>query len=104
MPEEIGLFEAIHTQRAIRQLKPDPVPDELINKLLSAAIRAPSGANSQPWTFIVVKDPETRRRLKEVYFSPVPPAHTTSPTPALPYEPSPILPARCPWLGQTYAQ
>ena len=82
-PETIGLFEAIHSQRAIRQLKPDPVPDELINKILDAAIRAPSGANSQPWSFVVVKDPLIRRCLKDVYFSPVPPAHTINPTPAL---------------------
>ena len=67
MPEEMGLFEAIYTQRAVRYLKPDPVPDELIAKLLEAAIRAPSAANSQRWAFIVIKDPETRRKIAEHY-------------------------------------
>ena len=83
MPEDIGLFEAIHTQRAIRQLKPDPVPEEMIDKILNAAIRAPNGANIQPWSFVVIRDPETRHRLKQVYLSPTPPAHTTGPTPTL---------------------
>ena len=44
MPE-IGLFEAIYSARSIRRLKPDPVPEELITKILDAAIRAPSGGN-----------------------------------------------------------
>ena len=69
MPEEIGLFEAMHTQRAIRYFKPDPVPDELINKILEAAVRAPSGANLQRWAFIVIKDPETRRKIADCYRS-----------------------------------
>ncbi len=42
MAREIGLFEAIYRQRAIRQFKPDPVPDELVNKLIEAATKAPS--------------------------------------------------------------
>ena len=42
MPE-IGLFEAIYSARSLRRLKPDPVPEELITKVLEAAIRAPSG-------------------------------------------------------------
>ncbi len=47
MPEEIGLFEGIYSQRAIREFKPDPVPDELIHKLIEAATKAPSGSNRQ---------------------------------------------------------
>ena len=46
MPE-IGLFEAIYSARSLRRLKPDPVPEELITKILDAAIRAPSGGNAQ---------------------------------------------------------
>ena len=46
MPE-IGLFEAIYSARSLRRLKPDPVPDELITKIIDAAIRAPSGGNAQ---------------------------------------------------------
>jgi nitroreductase len=60
---EIGLFEAIYSQRAIRSFKPDPVPDELIERVVEAATKAPSGGNSQPWAFIVVRDPVTRAEL-----------------------------------------
>ena len=42
---EIGLFDAMYTARALRRLKPDPVPGELITQVLDAAIRAPSGGN-----------------------------------------------------------
>ena len=44
---EIGLFDAMHTARALRRLKPDPVPEELMTRVLDAAIRAPSGGNAQ---------------------------------------------------------
>ena len=69
MPEEIGLFEAMNSQRAIRYFKPDPVPDELIKRILEAAIRAPSGGNRQHWAFIVIRDPETRRKVADYYRS-----------------------------------
>ena len=69
MPEEIGLFEAMHTQRAIRYLKPDPVPDELIDKILEAAIRAPSGGNRQHWAFVVIRDPGTRKQIAQSFRS-----------------------------------
>lgn len=64
---EIALFEAIHTARALRRFKPDPVPDEVITKVLDAAIRAPSGSNAQDWLFVVIKDAERRRRIGEIY-------------------------------------
>lgn len=55
------LFEIIETTRAMRRLKPDPVPEELIRKILQAAICAPNGGNTQRWRFLVVKD----RKIKE---------------------------------------
>src|SRR5215475_10404808 len=64
---EIGLFEAMYSARALRRLKPDPVPDEIITRILDAAIRAPSAGNSQHWVFIVVRDPEQRRKLAAIY-------------------------------------
>jgi nitroreductase len=67
MMAELGLFDAIYTARALRRLKPDPVPDELITKVLDAAIRAPSGGNAQNWIFLVVRDREQRHRLGAVY-------------------------------------
>ena len=67
MSADIGLFEAMNTQRAIRYLKPDPVPDDLILKLIEAATRAPSGTNQQRWSFIVVRDADLRSKLGEIY-------------------------------------
>jgi nitroreductase len=64
---EIGLFEAIYTARAQRRLKPDPVSEEIITRVLDAAIRAPSGGNAQNWIFIVVRDAAQRQRLGAVY-------------------------------------
>jgi nitroreductase len=64
---EIGLFEAMYTARALRRFKPDPVPDDVITKILDAAIRAPSGSNAQDWLFVVVKDAERRRKLAQIY-------------------------------------
>ena len=65
MPEasagDPGLFEIIHATRSMRRLKPDPVPDALIRKILEAGICAPSGGNMQRWRFLVVKD----RKVKE---------------------------------------
>lgn len=55
MPD-IGLFEAIHTARSLRRLKPDPVPEGLIAQVLDAAIRASSAGNAQNWAFLVVRD------------------------------------------------
>jgi len=63
----MDVFEAINTTRAMRRLKPDPVDDELIWKILEAAIRAPSGGNRQPWSFMVVRDAETKRKIGEWY-------------------------------------
>jgi nitroreductase len=63
----LEIFEAINTQRAMRRLKPDPVPDDLIWKVLEAATRAPSGGNRQPWNFVVIRDPEKKRKIAEWY-------------------------------------
>src|SRR5512139_1525770 len=57
------LDEAMLTQRAIRRLKPDPVEDEVILRLIELATHAPSGSNRQRWEFIIVKDPQVKRRL-----------------------------------------
>jgi nitroreductase len=67
MDRKIGLFDAIRTTRAMRRLKPDAVPDELIREILEAAICAPSGGDSQHWRFIVVKNPEIKKQLQVRY-------------------------------------
>jgi nitroreductase len=63
----LDVFEAIHTARALRKLKPDPVPEALITRILDAAIRAPSAGNAQGWAFVVVRDTEQRRKLGAIY-------------------------------------
>lgn len=65
--EEVPLLEGIRTTRAIRRLKPDPVPPALIRKVCEAATFAPSGGNRQPWKFIAVTDPERRRWVADRY-------------------------------------
>ncbi len=66
-PSDIGLFEAMYTARSLRHLKPDPVPEALITKVIDAAIRASSGGNTQHWSFIVVRDAEVKRQLAALY-------------------------------------
>lgn len=64
---EIGLFEAMSTCRTLRRLRPDPIPDDLLRKVLTAATWAPSGGNRQPWRFVVVGDRERKKRLRDLY-------------------------------------
>lgn len=54
-------------RRSIRKLRPDPIPDEYIEKILEAGRWAMSGANGQPWEFIVIKNQDTKKRLAEAY-------------------------------------
>jgi nitroreductase len=65
--EDVGLFEAMRTCRAIRRLKPDPVPVALVRKVCEAATFAPSGGNRQPWFFVAVMDAERRAYVAERY-------------------------------------
>lgn len=60
---KMPLDEAMTSQRAIRRLKPDPVPDELVLRLIELALRAPTGSNAQNWEWIVVRDPEVKAKL-----------------------------------------
>jgi nitroreductase len=55
--------EAMETQRAVRRLRPDPVDDETIRRLIELAVRAPSGGNQQGWEFVVVRDAEVKHQL-----------------------------------------
>lgn len=59
--------EALYTTRAMRRLKPDPIPLEAQARILDAAIRAPSGGNAQNWRFILVDDPAIRNALGPIY-------------------------------------
>ena len=58
------LRDELATRRSVREFSDRPVPMEVIDTCLQAAASAPSGANRQPWHFVVVTDPETRRRIR----------------------------------------
>jgi nitroreductase len=61
------LFDILHTTRAMRRLKPDPVPDALVHQILQAATDAPSAGNRQPWRFLIIKDPQIKRQVQRYY-------------------------------------
>lgn len=63
------LFDAIHSQRAIRHFSDQPVSDEAVETILRAAICAPSGGNRQPWRFVVMRDAEIKRQLAQWYLA-----------------------------------
>lgn len=65
--EEVPLLEGIRTTRAIRRLRSDPVPPELVRKVCEAGTFAPSGGNRQPWIFVAVTEPERRAWVAERY-------------------------------------
>src|ERR1700751_4957891 len=69
MPDEIdgALFDIIRTTRSMRRLKPDPVPNELISKILEAGVCAPSGGNMQRWRFLVIRDAKIKETVAALY-------------------------------------
>jgi nitroreductase len=58
-----GFLDLVKKRRSMRRFKPDPIPDGAVEKILEAARWAMSGANGQPWEFVVVKDRETIARI-----------------------------------------
>jgi nitroreductase len=60
-----GFFRIVYSTRALRRLKPDPVPEEMLFQLIDAAIRAPSGQNAQDWRFVVVTDAAIKGLMQE---------------------------------------
>lgn len=66
---EPGIFEIIHSTRAMRRLKPDPIPEATLKKIVDAGIRAPSGGNVQEWAFLLIRDPELKRFLRDYYWN-----------------------------------
>jgi nitroreductase len=79
------LFEIMESCRAMRRLKPDPVPDELIAKILRAGIYAPNGGNNQKWRFLVVKDRKIKDAVhvwyKKAFDEVIGPRYASSPPP-----------------------
>jgi hypothetical protein len=60
-------FDLVGNVRAMRRLKPDPVPMELIWKVLNAGVQAPSGQNTQPWRFVLVSEPTRKKWFADRY-------------------------------------
>jgi nitroreductase len=67
MADVNDVFEIMTTTRSMRRLKPDPVPDELIEKILHAGLGAANGGNTQKWRFMVIKDPAIKKAVQEWY-------------------------------------
>ncbi|MGC8475224.1 MAG: nitroreductase family protein [Acetobacteraceae bacterium] len=65
--ETQDVFEIMHTTRAMRRLRPDPVPDALIRRILEAGAAAANGGNSQRWRFMVVKDMAIKQAVQALY-------------------------------------
>lgn len=61
------VHELFRHQRAIRTFTNQDVPDELVHRVLTAAIHGPSGSNTQPWHFIVIRDPAVKQAISEAY-------------------------------------
>ena len=64
---EAGLFEIMSSTRSMRKLKTDPIPDDVLYKILEAGTQAPSGTNTQHWRFLVVKDPAVKKQVQAIY-------------------------------------
>jgi len=63
----VDLVDTLRTTGAVRDFRPDPVPDDVVARVLDTARFAPSGGNRQAWRVVVVKDGETRRGLRDCY-------------------------------------
>ncbi len=63
----MDLYDAMSTQRAVRRLRPDPIPDDVLDRVLQAACWAPTGGNQQPWRVVVVTDPTKKAGLQAIY-------------------------------------
>lgn len=62
-----NLYELMSTLRAVRRLKPDPIPDDVLGRVLQAACWAPTGGNMQPWRVLVVTDPGLKQGVAGIY-------------------------------------
>ncbi len=88
----MDVYEAIRTRQSIRRYKPDPVPDDVLSKVLDAMRLAPSAGNLQPWRFIVVKDAAVREQLAKATDRQEWIAH------------APVIIAACGWEERAYSK
>lgn len=61
------VFDVMYQCRAMRRLKPDPVPEELLVQLVDAALQGPSGSNAQNWSFVIVRDRAQKQRIQDAW-------------------------------------
>ena len=61
------LFDALHSQRAVRRFRAEPIADAVLREILAAATRAPSARNTQPWAFVAVRDAAAKAAIGRVY-------------------------------------
>jgi nitroreductase len=66
-PLTMPIEEAMRTQRALRRLRPDPVDDALVLRLIELALKAPTSRNAQPWKFVLVEDRTVKAQLARLY-------------------------------------
>ena len=59
------IWEVFRTRRSVRKFRPDPVPEKDIEKMIAAAVTAPSSGNQQPWKFLVIRDAAKIAQIKE---------------------------------------
>ena len=64
---EMGIYATMRTLRAVRRLRPDAIPDDVLHRVLEAATWAPTGGNVQPWRIVVVKDRALKEPLGQLY-------------------------------------
>ncbi|MEM7016544.1 MAG: nitroreductase family protein [Pseudomonadota bacterium] len=64
---EMNLYDAMSTLRAVRRLRPDPIPEDSLQRILQAATWAPTGGNVQPWRMIAVRDPAKKQAMQPWY-------------------------------------
>ena len=63
----MDVFEALYTTRAMRRVTEEPISDEILKQMVDAAVRAPSGANTQSWKFLVITDSKIKNLLGDLY-------------------------------------
>jgi len=61
----MDVYDAIRQRRSVRKYEDRDIPDNVLKRVLEAGILAPTGRNNQEWKFVVVRDPDTRKRLAE---------------------------------------
>src|SRR5438552_3366086 len=71
MAEQLNAIELMETCNAARRLKTDPVPQELLERVVYAATRAPSPGNSQGWDFVIVRDPGLKQKIRDLIAPPM---------------------------------